>query len=364
MRLVLRVLAAGCAASVLACATTGRHLERRSSEPPMVIKAPPPVPVPLSPDAASPSGAAIYEFSRAVGCGERTRYPGRRDVYSCQGEERMRLQLAADGRVFTTQLPMGRARGPYPVEVVSQWRYCPFQEDSALKALPDKFTAYQDPDVGQCYLYRPVDPGLRESLRGSAKLRLLEGLHPYFADSVARMVALAKSEGIDIKVISGVRPSTVRQVWVTKTLKGKGKKPRKVKVRTEVHRKTWHAWGLAVDVNLAHRSDLTTAVAAYLSDPEEHRQWTRVGEIGMALGLKWLGPHNVEEIFHFEWHPGWPGRSDDVHAELVRLRGRGQNDTVWKALSYDPARTQSFKFLRDPPGGEPGQRPTGASGTR
>ena len=111
--------------------------------------------------------------------------------------------------------------------------------------------------------------------------------------------------------------------------------------------RSWHSVGLAVDINLAHHRGLKSASAAY-EDGSERAIWDAMGRHGEQLGLKWLGHKDAGEIFHFEWHPGWPGRADDpLYQQLNTLRHRGGNEAVWRELRYDRRRKTAFKWLRD-----------------
>jgi hypothetical protein len=305
-----------------------------------------PDPIPATP--AEPAGPFDrFVFLRPAGCSEPRQSKGRRMTRECTSEERMEVRLYRDGRVWAKSIEPASPRNPYPEELARQWRHCPFRPDAKLAARPDWFVAYEDPDVGLCYVNRAMDPVRRAAVEKAGKLALLKGLHPYFADACARVVVDAKTEGIDVKVISGVRPHTIRTVWVTKTVKKKGKNV-KVKVKQTVKRRTWHTWGLGVDFNLVHRNDLNSAVAAYLNDPKEHAAWERIGAIATAAGMKWLGPHDVHEIFHFEWHPGWPGLpSGKTHVDLKKRAAKDGNEGVWEDLRYDPRRPTAFKHLRD-----------------
>ena len=330
----------------LACATTTASRGTRPAEPPTGLASPrhgESATLAL----AAPSAVTLeVVLQRPSSCGPRDRWPSKREVLTCGREDRIRVRVLGDGSFTTEELPSAAPRPAYPIELVQQWRTCPFAVDARLAALPAVFAAYEDPDVGPCYLLRPLDPADTRALEKRAHLKMLDGLHPLFADAIRALVVKARSEGIDVKVISGLRAWTERVVWVTKKVK-RGRTMTTVKVPRKVHKKTWHQWGLGVDVNLLNRNDLASAVAAFRNDPEERRRWQRIGEIGQALGLKWLGAYDAEEIFHFEWHPSWPGRPDGVHGHLVKLHGGRGNPGVWRGLQFDPARPTVFRDLRD-----------------
>jgi hypothetical protein len=102
-----------------------------------------------------------------------------------------------------------------------------------------------------------------------------------------------------------------------------------------------------VDVNLAHRNDLASASAAYVRGGEEREAWDRIGDLGEAFGLRWLGHGDPGEIFHFEWHPTWPGRPKG--ALLGRLNATQRKEGlpgVWKLLRREAGKT-AFEHLED-----------------
>ncbi len=254
----------------------------------------------------------------------------------------MEVLLGVSGVVSTRVLESAPARNPYPWELVGQWRRCPFAEDAGLQTVA---VPYEDPEVGLCYVLRD---GASATPTRRAGLGMLKTLHPYLADCVRRMIATALARGDEIKVISGNRAPKKVTVWVEKTVKKHGKKT-KVKVkRTRYKGGGWHAFGLAVDVNLMHRNDLSSATAAFLAGPPERDVWERLGADGEAFGLKWLGRTKPGEIFHFEWHPTWPGLpTGKLYRKLARQSERHGLPAVWKRLRYDPDLPSPFKHLRD-----------------
>lgn len=295
------------------------------------------------PAAASADGVS-YVFHRPFGCRRLSKWH-ERNVQACEGDTRMRVTLGDDGRVGTAPANDAPPRDRYPGELVHQWRHCPYAPDPALDARPDRFARYEDPDVGTCYLYRPTDAAALERLSGPARLGSLDRLHPVLADATRQLVLRAAEAGIDLKVISTVRPHSVR----SRTSRVTGRDGRVRTVVRKTRATTLHAWGLAVDVNLAHRRDLASATAAFRQGGPERAAWERAGRIGEELGLLWLGRLRPTEIFHFEWRPGLSGIPKGAEKRrLQRAQARGGNAAVWELLRYDPKRPTAFRDLRDP----------------
>lgn len=290
--------------------------------------------------------STVISFRRPSGCDEPRRDNGRKLV-DCESEERRDIIIDAEGHVSTGEIKSEAPRNPYPVELVRQWRYCPFAECPVLDGLPNSFIAYDDADVGRCYIHREIDTAEVDALRSKARLGPLSELHPYLADATSRMIVAAAREGFQFKIISTNRPYTNKSVTITKVIK-KGKKMVKVKRKTHGKGSSLHAWGLAVDVNVMHRNDLRSASSAYLTDENEHRMWERLGELGVEYGLIWLGPLDVGEIFHFEWRPGLSGRpAGDLLNQLKGLKAKGGYPAVWTLLKCPNPAKSLFKHLSD-----------------
>ncbi len=284
-------------------------------------------------------------FRRPVGCELQRRTPGRK-TYKCQREETRVVSIGAGGRLDVRRGATGPARNPYPLELVPQWRYCPFSEDAALEA---RLAPYEDPDVGRCYLLRPETPDT--PLSHAAHLGSLQSLHPYLRFAVEQLIRHAAARGAEFKVISTVRAAK----WTSRTRSERVKVGNRWKTVEETSTRYkgggWHAFGLAVDVNLSHRKDLGSATSAYLRGGPERTAWLELGAQGESFGLIWIGRNDPGEIFHFEWHPGWPGLPRG--ALFQRLAGKADRDgipTVWDELRFDAARETAFLHLRDAAG--------------
>lgn len=279
---------------------------------------PPSAPVPCT-----GKGCRTRIFSRPTDCAPHRRTRTRR-TFRCQGEERLEVTFTGDGRIASKRtLTSTGPRNPYPGELVQQWRWCPFRREPRLARSPH-ITPYQDPDVGHCSLLRLEvhDPAPRK-----ARLKSLAKLHPYLADCMARIMSAAWARGERFRVISTIRrPKRKRGKW-----RGGG----------------WHGFGLAVDVNYGSHRGLKSATRAYLRGGDRGA-WTRLGDAGEACGLKWIGRRDPDEIFHFEWHPGWPGRlRGELFQRLARLQHARGVPAVWPLLRYDRSRDTAYKHLDD-----------------
>ncbi|MBL8785504.1 MAG: hypothetical protein JNJ59_11420 [Deltaproteobacteria bacterium] len=253
-------------------------------------------------------------FYRAYDCKPRRLRADLRTFYDCAGDE-----VLAPG---ASELTRNATPRTVPSELVGVFRSCPFAPVAALDAEPDRFFAYEDRDVGRCYVLAPIDRQVLPSLDRHDPRRYLQGLHPYLAAAMERALAEAKAAGFDFRVISGNRS---------------GGRP------------NWHQMGLAVDVNLAHRKGLKEATAAYLSG-QERDAWLFLASAATRYGLYWLGAVDPDEIFHFEWRPGWTGLPHgDLARDLAADLERGGPPLVWERLRYDPTRPNALTTLRDPP---------------
>ncbi len=266
--------------------------------------------------------APFVTLRRPVDCKARRMRSDLRVLYDCAAEEVLRVPvstLAEDASEVV--LPQSTQPVVVPSELVSVFRVCPFAAVAALDAASDRFIAYEDRDVGRCYLYAPLDRTALAKLGRYDARDHLGTLHPYMRAVMLRALAEAAAAGFDFRVISGVRP---------------GGKP------------SWHTFGLAVDVNLAHRRGLKEATNAYLAGGDEKRAWLALVASAERLGMYWLGKNDPGEIFHFEWRPGWTGLPrGDVARELTAAVERGGPAAVWDRLRYDATRPTALRALQD-----------------
>lgn len=171
---------------------------------------------------------------------------------------------------------------------------------SAWKAVPNKGYVCSvlkawDSDDGR----RLHAQGCRATTGGVA---LLDGLHPTLRHKALVLAERARAAGVPVKFISGFR------------------RPRR--------KPSWHQFGLALDLNLAHRKTMKDALAHYAAD---EAQWAKVGAIAEGLGLTWGLPWRLSEVFHFEWHPGYPAAITPKRARELTVRAGGDTpEMVWK----------------------------------
>lgn len=142
---------------------------------------------------------------------------------------------------------------------------------------------------------RAADPApTADPIRGQ---RLLARVHPWLRQVALDFAARAAREGIAVRFISGFRPYR--------------RKPRGARGG----RASWHNFGLAFDVNLMGRRSMKDAKKSYAAD---RAQWERLGALAKAGGLTWGGTFRRPDIFHFEWHPGFPAYLDGKTLERLQ----------------------------------------------
>lgn len=239
----------------------------------------------------------------------------------CTLEERLSVPL--DASAAPLALPVLRAPVVVPGELAAVPRYCAFAPVPALDAQPDRFFAYEDRDVGRCYVFAPLDRAALATLGRYDARAFLDGVYPYMRAAMLRALAEAARAGHRFRVINGRNDSATRP--------------------------SWHTFGLAIDVNLAGRKGLKEATRAYLSGAERDA-WLTLAAAAERLGLYWLGRNDPDEIFHFEWRPGWTGLPHgELAAGLARDKAEGGVECVWQRLRFDPSRPSALAGLRDDP---------------
>ena len=256
-------------------------------------------------------------FVQPVDCTARARHRGRRHLYRCEAEARLRLFLDDHGEVWGAQWLGDRPlddTDPVPEEAVPLWRHC--GDLPEIDPLPPHLAPYDDPDLGRCLAYYPEAVPLPPDVAKRARTKGLSTVHPFVRRAGEELVRRAWAEGIEIKVISGHRQYHPR-----------GRRARMLA--------SWHAFGLALDINMTWAKGLGEAARKRREDPEEHARWERLGEIGRELGLRWGGDMRSEDIFHYEWHPGYGGliQPKELRA-FLSFMGKGAKDyeASWRML--------------------------------
>ncbi|MBT9557937.1 MAG: D-alanyl-D-alanine carboxypeptidase family protein [Myxococcales bacterium] len=290
----------------------------------------------------SPGQCRDLVFARPRRCQLHKRTPERKFM-QCGGEDRRLVTVGPHGIVAVKALPDAAARNPYPLELVAQWRYCPFAPDAVLERA---LVPYEDPDIGRCYLLRPRAPeGV--TTRG-LRVEALSTLHPYLADAMERLLTLARARGDEFRVISTIRAAKKVAKTTTRKVKVRGRWKTESSTTSRYQGGGWHAFGLAIDINIEGRKDLGSATAAFLRGGPERAAWLRLGAQAESFGLIWLGRSDPNEIFHFEWHPGWPGMPKGaLYQSLAQEADDRGIPSNWRRLAFESAAKSPFRHLRD-----------------
>lgn len=154
-----------------------------------------------------------------------------------------------------------------------------------------------------------------EDLRIKGGGRALESLHPELRARLERVVVGLRAAGDDLRILSVHRPLDRKQA--------------------RLGHASWHAFGLAVDVNLPEYTSMRGALDRMSSD---RPRWERLGRLVEAEGMIWGGRWRVEEVFHMEWHPGMPaGLNGAPLTRLLSLAGSDgrQYQRTWPLFEGD-----------------------------
>jgi hypothetical protein len=297
-------------------------------------------------DHGAPREVRVY---RGLDCGPLRKTAARRWVRSCRAEAQATVRW---GKAGAELVPLSERLPPrlkdYPLELAEQWRTCPWQPAAQLDGWPDHWLAYEDPAIGRCYVWRPMPPEELERLAAKARFDLLAHVHPWLASALKQLTIEAAREGIEVRMVSGNRGPVAATATVHMERRKVGRKVRRVRVAGE-REISMHPIGLAVDINLGWRKPLGNPVGDYRRHADVRRSFDRLGAMGEALGVFWLGRKTVREIQHFEHHPGWSGalRGAVLSRVLERYRAGGL-PAVWGLLQYSPETKSTFAALRDP----------------
>jgi uncharacterized protein YcbK (DUF882 family) len=146
-----------------------------------------------------------------------------------------------------------------------------------------------------------------ESSKNQLKgIEYIDGLHPLLQEKLLVLYALAKEEKIEFQLISGYRPYE------------KKKNPKK-----NASLASWHHFGAAFDINLIEYQTMEEALDHYSKDK---KKWEKLGALAESLSLTWGLKWGLNEVFHFEWHPGLP---DAIRKDtLTQLLDKAGDDAV------------------------------------
>jgi peptidoglycan L-alanyl-D-glutamate endopeptidase CwlK len=139
-------------------------------------------------------------------------------------------------------------------------------------------------------------------------------LHPRVAFLAERLVRQATAQGIDVRVICGLRT-----IGEQEALYAQGRtKPGPIVTQARGGQ-SWHNFGAAFDVGVFHGSE-------YLGASPHYRE---VGKLGKPLGLEWGGDWKFLDEPHFQLRPNWAlnKSSPDVLAEFARRIRAGRD--IW-----------------------------------
>lgn len=302
-----------------------------------------------------PAGYTLT-FYRGEDCAppERIRFSPRR-VRTCKAEARVSIQAAGAAPVRIQALPNVQPRLPQlPTELARQWRTCPYKPIAAFEVAGSPLVPYEDPQVGRCYLWRPLDKVAWERIADKVHGERLEGAHPYLASVIRELAVRGAAQGIELYLLRSVAGMAIHRDKgaAHSSRKGKKHKPSKKKAKHYHHAGGrfvyMHPWGQAVDLTLGWKKPIMNPDGQYRSGTQVWRQFRTLGAWAQQMGLVWLGAHMRGELGHFEWHPTTWGTIDgaDLSRRLALYR-QGGVEKAQEALRYSPDLPSPFNALRD-----------------
>lgn len=163
-----------------------------------------------------------------------------------------------------------------------------------------------------CGVPRAIQPISEQVDKRSAKN--IATLHPQVAFLAERLVRQATAQGIDVRVICGLRTFEEQE-----EIYARGRtKPGKIATLARGGQ-SWHNYGAAFDVGIFHGAE-------YLDRSPLYRE---VGKLGKSLGLEWGGDWKFVDEPHFQLRPNWAlnKQSAEVLAEFARRIRAGRD--IW-----------------------------------
>lgn len=294
----------------------------------------------VEPPCAETGACRPVLFVRPSDCTPKSRWYYERRTQRCEAESRLVLFVDRAGEIHGAQRLGDQPAGnePVPDEVRHLWRHCGEDAEPRWDPMPVTFIRYVDPDLGRCLVAHPDAKELSVDVSKKARVKGLDTLHPFVRYAGRELVRRAYEEGIEIKVISGHRHYKARVGY-----------DRNLKRRRVLA--SWHAFGVALDINMTWARGLVEASRRRRDDPAEHARWERLGEIGRELGLRWGGDMKSDDIFHFEWHPGYGGRLQPRElAAFLRATGGGKHyEKSWHLFGPGARKIVAATKLPPPP---------------
>lgn len=299
----------------------------------------------------APVGTRIVLY-RGAGCGptERIRFSPRR-VRPCTAEQRVELTVGNGGNVQFRALSDGPARLPQlPAELALQWRTCPWHPVAALQGPGSPFVPYEDPQVGRCYLWRPLDRAEWERISPLVHGERLQGAQPYLAAAIRELAVRAAKHGIEVHILRSVSAMAIKRDHHGSHGKAKSKKHRhKAHYQHRGGRFTYmHPWGQAVDLTIGWKKPMMAPEAHYHRGSHTWKSFRTLGAWATEMGLVWLGAVMRGELAHFEFHPTTWGTVDGPDLQkMLRLYRQGGVEKAHEALQFDGETPSPFAALRD-----------------
>lgn len=158
-------------------------------------------------------------------------------------------------------------------------------------------------------------------------------IYPALADKVRRMYDILMQEGLEIRVIQGLRSWSEQNALYAKGRDANGNVVNKAEVVTNAPGgSSWHNYGLAIDCAPDDPTRPGYQIDWKTQPSSEHPQWKRMEAIGESLGLtsgaNWL---RLADAPHFQITGRFPvGAPDSEARQIFRDGGMG---AVWEEVT-------------------------------
>lgn len=152
---------------------------------------------------------------------------------------------------------------------------------------------------------------------GATRTDDLALLAPHFRRAVEAAVAECRAHNLPVKVFETYRSAQLQALYFAR---GRTTRPPHAPVtNASSHLRSWHGYGLAVDV--VHET-------ALWNPPEGPAWFARVATIFKRHGCKWGGDWTKPDLPHFQWGLCKPSPSETAQ-QLLQTRGIR---AVWEAV--------------------------------